>query len=49
MRKVYNKPEMHLQEVQLGVFGNYGDDDTGGGTKPPKPTGIVNGFPLHMD
>lgn len=48
MRKVYIKPELHLQTVQLGVFGNY----EGGEDRPipdPRPFRVGSRFDLSMD
>lgn len=51
MSKVYAKPELRHQTIQLGVFGNYNDDggQGGGGNVNPTPIRIVEGFQMHMD
>ena len=48
MRKPYSTPELVCQEMQLGVFGNYGDDG-GGGSSDPSPIKIIERFQMRMD
>lgn len=50
MGRIYNKPELSCQIVQLGVFGNYGGGgDDGDGGPVPTPIRVIEGFRLHMD
>jgi hypothetical protein len=49
MGRVYIKPELASQVVQLGVFGNYGGGDGGDGGSVPTPIRIIERFQLHMD
>jgi hypothetical protein len=50
MGKLYLKPELNRQLVQLGVFGDYGSGgDDGGGDVIPTPIRIIERFQLHMD
>lgn len=39
MKKTYTKPEIHVEEMKLGVFGNYGQPDP---VKPDLPINIMN-------
>lgn len=48
MRKTYTTPEVHCQQVELGVFGNYGDGG-GGVADDPTPIKIVDGMQMRMD
>ena len=49
MGKLYLKPELSRQLVELGVFGNYGDGGGGDGDVIPGPIRIIERFQLHMD
>lgn len=48
MRKPYSTPEVICQQMQLGVFGNYGDDG-GGGNDDITPIKIIERFQMRMD
>ena len=48
MRKPYSTPELVCQEMQLGVFGNYGDNGSGGSDNP-SPIKIIERFQMRMD
>jgi hypothetical protein len=44
MRKSYQAPVLRSQRLELGVFGDYGQD---GNDVPPQPP-RVDGFEAHM-
>jgi len=51
MRKVYETPAISSQDVQLGVFGNYGEGDGTDTGRPVDitPIKIIDRFQLRMD
>jgi hypothetical protein len=51
MRKYYKVPVLRTQRLELGVFGDYGQDDGGDGSTHvvPVPIKIIDGFELHLE
>ena len=43
----YTKPLLKSRKVELGVFGDYGDD--GGGDDDPRPIKIIPYDNLHLE
>ncbi|HOX25966.1 MAG TPA: hypothetical protein PLL30_09615 [Candidatus Krumholzibacteria bacterium] len=48
MRKPYTKPVLSCENVQLGVFGNYGEDDNGP-TTDITPIKVIDRFQRRLD
>ena len=48
MRKLYSAPRMHLQNVQLGVFGDYNGGPDGSDIEIT-PVKVVERFNMRMD
>ncbi|MEZ4387924.1 MAG: hypothetical protein R3D98_10190 [Candidatus Krumholzibacteriia bacterium] len=48
MKKQYIAPQLNVQDMKLGVFGDYGNGggDDGGNVRPIR---IVDRFEIHMD
>jgi len=47
MKKQYSAPTLNVQEMNLGVFGDYGNDgDEGGNVRPIK---LIERFDVRMD
>jgi hypothetical protein len=49
MRKVYEKPQVLAQPMTLGVFGDYGNGDGGGGTNVDPISKVVERFDMRME
>jgi hypothetical protein len=48
MKKAYSTPLLTAMEMQLGVFGDYGDGGGSGGDDPPHNR-VVHHFNIRMD
>ncbi len=50
-KKIYNKPELKVIRIELGVFGDYADTggDQGGGKNEPIPVDVIRNLDLHME
>lgn len=48
MKKQYSAPKLNVQDMKLGVYGDYGNGggDGDGGNRPVK---IVDRFDIHME
>lgn len=47
MKKNYRKPELKTRKIELGVFGDYGNDPSG--RVDPSPVEIITDLDLHME
>lgn len=47
MKKIYEAPTVSVQDMQLGVFGDYGDGNGDGGNI--HPVKIIDRFGLRME
>jgi hypothetical protein len=47
MRKVYHRPVLRSQRLELGIFGDYGQG--GGDDIGPRPIRVIDRPELHMD
>jgi len=45
MRNIYHPPVLRSQQIELGVFGDYGQD----GDVVPQPVRVVDRFEVHLD
>ncbi len=48
MKKQYNAPALNVQDMQLGVFGDYGSDGGGDGGEI-HPVKIIERYNLNME
>ena len=47
MKRDYKKPELHVEPIQLGAFGDYGDDIDD--PVVPEPIRIIRHFNMRME
>lgn len=48
-KRKYSKPELKIQVIELGVFGEYGTVVPGGGPNGPHPVKITNPYDYMID
>jgi hypothetical protein len=46
MKKTYRKPELKTRKIELGVFGDYGQER---GDVDPSPVEVISDLSLHME
>ena len=46
MKKTYSKPELKTRKIELGVFGDYGQDN---GRVDPSPVEVITDLNMHME
>ena len=46
MKKTYAKPELKTRKIELGVFGEYGQNDR---RVDPSPVEVISELDLHME